>query len=109
MIAKVVHIGTPEAHAFKKLAAGDPALTLYATNGRAQAMSHLADAEGIIAQHFQFDELTLKSAKRCSARRLSRNAIASRRTSLARRADHHHADAGWNERHIFGSGISDRA
>ena len=59
VIAKVVFIGTQEAdaRAFEKLAAGDfPALNLYATNDRAQAMSHIADAEGIIAHHFQFDE-----------------------------------------------------
>jgi D-2-hydroxyacid dehydrogenase (NADP+) len=67
VIAKVVYIGTQEAdaHAFEKLAAGDfPALNLYATNDRAQAMSHIAEAEGIIAHHFQFDESMLKSATR---------------------------------------------
>jgi len=63
--ARIVYIGTQEAdaHAFEKLAAQDfPAIDLYATNDRTDAMSHLADAEGIIAHHFQFDEPLLHSA-----------------------------------------------
>ncbi|HEV7610764.1 MAG TPA: D-2-hydroxyacid dehydrogenase [Steroidobacteraceae bacterium] len=65
MIAKVVYIGTQEAdaHAFMELAARDfPALDLYATNDRTDAITHVADAEGIIAHHFQFDEALLQSA-----------------------------------------------
>ena len=65
MAARIVYIGTQEAdaHAFEKLAAQDfPAIDLYATNDRTDAMSHLADAEGIIAHHFQFDEALLHSA-----------------------------------------------
>jgi D-2-hydroxyacid dehydrogenase (NADP+) len=63
--AKIVYIGTQEAdaHAFEELATRDfPALNLYATDDRTDAMSHLADAEGIIAHHFQFDEALLHSA-----------------------------------------------
>lgn len=65
VIAKVIYIGTQEAdaHAFEDLAARDfPALDLYATNDRSAAMAHVADAEGIIAHHFQFDEALLQSA-----------------------------------------------
>jgi D-2-hydroxyacid dehydrogenase (NADP+) len=63
--AKIVYIGTQEAdaHAFEGLATRDfPALNLYATNDRTDAMSHLTDAEAIIAHHFQFDEALLHSA-----------------------------------------------
>jgi D-2-hydroxyacid dehydrogenase (NADP+) len=63
--ARIVYIGTQEAqaHAFEELAARDfPAIDLYATNDRSDALSHLADAEGIIAHHFQFDEALLHSA-----------------------------------------------
>lgn len=65
MIAKVVYIGTQEAdaHAFEALAAADfPALDIYATNDRSKAMAHVADAEAIIAHHFQFDDALLQSA-----------------------------------------------
>jgi phosphoglycerate dehydrogenase-like enzyme len=65
VIAKVIYIGTQEAdaHAFEDRAARDfPALDLYATNDRSEAMAHVADAEGIIAHHFQFDEALLQSA-----------------------------------------------
>ena len=65
MTARIVYIGTQEAqaHAFEELAARDfPAIDLYATNDRTDALSHLADAEGIIAHHFQFDEGLLNSA-----------------------------------------------
>jgi len=62
---RIVYIGTQEAeaHAFEELAAKDfPAIDLYATDDRTDALSHLADAEGIIAHHFQFDEALLHSA-----------------------------------------------
>lgn len=65
MAARIVYIGTQEAqaHAFEELAARDfPAIDLYATDDRTDALSHLADAEGIIAHHFQFDEALLHSA-----------------------------------------------
>lgn len=65
MATRIVYIGTQEAeaHAFEELAARDfPAIDLYATNDRTDALSHLADAEGIIAHHFQFDEALLHSA-----------------------------------------------
>jgi D-2-hydroxyacid dehydrogenase (NADP+) len=63
--ARIVYIGTQEAkaQAFEELAARDfPAIDLYATDDRAGAPSHLADAEAIIAHHFQFDEALLRSA-----------------------------------------------
>jgi D-2-hydroxyacid dehydrogenase (NADP+) len=63
--ARIVYIGTQEAdaRAFEELVQRDfPALDLYATNDRTDAMAHLADAEGIIAHHFQFDEALLHSA-----------------------------------------------
>jgi phosphoglycerate dehydrogenase-like enzyme len=63
--ARIVYIGTQEAkaQAFEELAARDfPAIDLYATDDRAGATSHLADAEAIIAHHFQFDEALLRSA-----------------------------------------------
>jgi phosphoglycerate dehydrogenase-like enzyme len=63
--ARIVYIGTQEAeaHAFEELAARDfPSIELYATNDRTDALSHLADAEGIIAHHFQFDDALLHSA-----------------------------------------------
>ncbi len=65
MAARIVYIGTQEAeaHAFEELAKRDfPAIDLYATNDRTDALSRLADAEGIIAHHFQFDEALLHSA-----------------------------------------------
>ena len=65
MAARIVYIGTQEAeaHAFEKLAERDfPAIHLYATDDRIDALSHLSDAEGIIAHHFQFDEALLQSA-----------------------------------------------
>jgi phosphoglycerate dehydrogenase-like enzyme len=63
--SKIIYIGTPEAnaHAFEELAARDfPDIDLYATNDRGEALARLADAEGIIAHHFQFDEALLQSA-----------------------------------------------
>jgi phosphoglycerate dehydrogenase-like enzyme len=63
--ARVVYIGTQEAtaHAFEELAARDfPRLDLYATDDRVGAPAHLADAEAIIAHHFQFDDALLRSA-----------------------------------------------
>ena len=65
MAARIVYIGTQEAeaHAFEELASRDfPAIDLYATDDRTDALSHLADAQGIIAHHFQFDEALLQSA-----------------------------------------------
>ncbi len=65
MAAKIIYIGTQEAdaRAFEELAAGDfPGIDLYATNDRRDALANLADAEGIIAHHFQFDEALLQSA-----------------------------------------------
>jgi D-2-hydroxyacid dehydrogenase (NADP+) len=63
--ARIVYIGTQEAkaNAFEELAARDfPGIDLYATDDRAGAPAHLADAEAIIAHHFQFDDALLDSA-----------------------------------------------
>ena len=65
MAARIVYIGTQEAEAqaFEELATRDfPAIDLYATDDRTEALSQLADAEGVIAHHFQFDEALLRSA-----------------------------------------------
>jgi D-2-hydroxyacid dehydrogenase (NADP+) len=65
--AKIVYIGTQEAdaRAFRELAAQDfPSLDLVATNDRSEAMTRVADADGIIAHYFQFDEAMLNAAVR---------------------------------------------
>jgi len=63
----VVYIGAPEADAseFEARARADiPDVQLFATNDRAEALHHLADAEALIAHHFQFDEDMLAQAPR---------------------------------------------
>ncbi len=65
MMARVIYIGAPEAPAagFAALARADfPELELYATDERESAAGHLADAQVIIAHHFQFDEALIRRA-----------------------------------------------
>jgi len=64
---QIVYIGAPEADASTfeaRIRAEIPDIQLFATNDRAEAMHHLADAHGLIAHHFQFDEEMLARAPR---------------------------------------------
>jgi phosphoglycerate dehydrogenase-like enzyme len=64
---QIVYIGAPEADASTfeaRIRAEIPDVQLFATNDRAEAMRHLADAEALIAHHFQFDEDMLSRAPR---------------------------------------------
>lgn len=64
---RIVYIGAPEADAddFAARARADlPGIDLFATNERAQALDHAADAEVLIGHHFQFDEALLERAPR---------------------------------------------
>ena len=64
---RVVYIGAPEADAasFAARARRDfPELDLFATNDREAALAVVADAAGLIAHHFQFDEDMLRRATR---------------------------------------------
>jgi D-2-hydroxyacid dehydrogenase (NADP+) len=64
---RIVFIGAPEADAaaFEAHARADlPGIDLYATNDRAQALAHAADAEVLIGHHFQFDDELLHRAPR---------------------------------------------
>ena len=63
----VVYIGAPEADASvfeARTRADNPDVHLFATNDRAEALRHLADAEALIAHHFQFDDDMLARAPR---------------------------------------------
>jgi D-2-hydroxyacid dehydrogenase (NADP+) len=65
--SRIVFIGAPEADAtdFAARARADlPGIELFATNDRALAMAHAADAEALIGHHFQFDEALLSAAPR---------------------------------------------
>ena len=64
---RIVYIGAPEADAasFEARARRDfPELDLFATNDRGAALAKVADADGVIAHHFQFDEDLLRRATR---------------------------------------------
>lgn len=66
-MARVVYIGAPEADAasFAALARSDfPGIELYATDDRDAAAQQLADAQAIIAHHFQFDDALVRRAPR---------------------------------------------
>jgi D-2-hydroxyacid dehydrogenase (NADP+) len=66
-VSRVVYIGAPEADAaqFAAFARKDfPDIDLFATNDRAAALPNVADAEAVIAHHFQFDDAMLESARR---------------------------------------------
>ncbi|HTC51909.1 MAG TPA: D-2-hydroxyacid dehydrogenase [Steroidobacteraceae bacterium] len=65
MATRIIYVGAPEADAltFEARARRDfPGIALFATNDRTEALRHLADAEAIIAHHFQFDEAMLTAA-----------------------------------------------
>lgn len=65
--ARILYIGAPEADAtaFAARAQADlPGIDLFATNDRTQALEHVANAEVLIAHHFQFDEDLLGRAPR---------------------------------------------
>ena len=67
MMARVIYIGAPEADAvsFAARARADfPGIELYATDSRDAAVEQLADAEAIIAHHFQFDDALVGRARR---------------------------------------------
>ena len=67
MMARVIYIGAPEADAasFAARARSDfPGIELYATDGRGAVVEQLADAEAIIAHHFQFDDALVRHARR---------------------------------------------
>jgi phosphoglycerate dehydrogenase-like enzyme len=59
MSKRIVYIGAPEAEASDfeaRVRADFPCITLFATNDREKAMEKVADADAMIAHHFQFDE-----------------------------------------------------
>ena len=62
-----VFIGAPEADSaeFARRARADfPGIDLFASNDRAEALAHAADASALIGHHFQFDEdLLARAAK----------------------------------------------
>jgi D-2-hydroxyacid dehydrogenase (NADP+) len=63
--ARVVFIGAPEADAgvfAQRIRADLPGIELFATNDRAEALAHAADAEVLIGHHFQFDEVIVGRA-----------------------------------------------
>lgn len=66
-MSRIVYIGTPEVDAAtvaRRLRADIPGMDLYASNDRAAAVAHAADAEVLIAHHFQFDDELLARAPR---------------------------------------------
>jgi D-2-hydroxyacid dehydrogenase (NADP+) len=67
MSARIIFIGAPEADAavFEARARDDfPAIPLFATNDRSEALRQLATAEALVGHHFQFDEALLAAAPR---------------------------------------------
>jgi phosphoglycerate dehydrogenase-like enzyme len=65
--SRIIFIGAPEADAteFAARARADlPGIELFATNDRALALEHGADAEALIGHHFQFDEELVSRAPR---------------------------------------------
>jgi phosphoglycerate dehydrogenase-like enzyme len=67
MAKRIVFIGTVDADAtqFESKARSDfPGIDLLATNDRAIALAHAAEADALIAHHFQFDDEMLTRAQR---------------------------------------------
>jgi D-2-hydroxyacid dehydrogenase (NADP+) len=65
MSSRIVFIGAPEADSaeFARRARADfPGIDLFASNDRAEALAHAADASALIGHHFQFDEELLARA-----------------------------------------------
>jgi D-2-hydroxyacid dehydrogenase (NADP+) len=65
MTQRIIYIGAPEADStqFEAKARADfPGIDLLATNDRALALEHAAEADALIGHHFQFDEDLLQRA-----------------------------------------------
>jgi D-2-hydroxyacid dehydrogenase (NADP+) len=65
MSSRIVFIGAPEADSaeFARRSRADfPGIDLFASNDRAEALAHAADASALIGHHFQFDDELLARA-----------------------------------------------